>query len=219
MTQSPDGTLFTPTRLGAIDVGNRIAMAPLTRNRAIEGRVPNPLAIQYYEQRASAGLIIAEATQNHVLAGQPGKPVGTVTAVDLVVARPAIDDVIALVPKDRVVASSGPNGVISRPATDHVVAVQGIHNVISVSGIDDVRALGAVQAVRTIGADNGDRKTATHARLDGRGIGSADGNNRGQNRGTYCCRNGRGSAALNPNLFHAFPPLHHDGLAAIARSV
>ncbi|MGH8039063.1 MAG: alkene reductase [Stenotrophomonas sp.] len=63
MTQSTDGTLFTPTRLGAIEVGNRIAMAPLTRNRAIEGRVPNPLAIQYYEQRASAGLIIAEATQ------------------------------------------------------------------------------------------------------------------------------------------------------------
>ena len=63
MTQSPDGTLFTPTRLGAIEVGNRIAMAPLTRNRAIEGRVPSPLAIQYYEQRASAGLIIAEATQ------------------------------------------------------------------------------------------------------------------------------------------------------------
>jgi N-ethylmaleimide reductase len=55
--------LFSPTRLGAIDVGNRIAMAPLTRNRAIDGRVPNPLAIQYYEQRASAGLIIAEATQ------------------------------------------------------------------------------------------------------------------------------------------------------------
>ncbi|MFG3449618.1 MULTISPECIES: alkene reductase [unclassified Stenotrophomonas] len=63
MTQSPDSTLFSPTRLGAIDVGNRIAMAPLTRNRAIDGRVPNPLAIQYYEQRASAGLIIAEATQ------------------------------------------------------------------------------------------------------------------------------------------------------------
>jgi N-ethylmaleimide reductase len=63
MTQTTDGTLFTPTRLGAIEVGNRIAMAPLTRNRAIEGRVPNPLAIQYYEQRASAGLIIAEATQ------------------------------------------------------------------------------------------------------------------------------------------------------------
>ncbi|MCF7749963.1 alkene reductase [Bacillus subtilis subsp. subtilis] len=63
MTSSSDGPLFTPTRLGAIAVANRIAMAPLTRNRAIEGRVPNPLAIQYYEQRASAGLLIAEATQ------------------------------------------------------------------------------------------------------------------------------------------------------------
>ena len=63
MTSSSDGPLFTPTRLGAIAVANRIAMAPLTRNRAIEGRVPIPLAIQYYEQRASAGLIIAEATQ------------------------------------------------------------------------------------------------------------------------------------------------------------
>jgi len=63
MTSPSDGPLFTPTRLGAIAVANRIAMAPLTRNRAIEGRVPNPLAIQYYAQRASAGLLIAEATQ------------------------------------------------------------------------------------------------------------------------------------------------------------
>ena len=63
MTAPTDGLLFTPTRLGSIDLRNRIAMAPLTRNRAIEGRVPNPLAVQYYQQRASAGLIIAEATQ------------------------------------------------------------------------------------------------------------------------------------------------------------
>ena len=63
MTSPSDGPLFTPTRLGAIEVANRIAMAPLTRNRAIEGRVPNPLAVQYYQQRASAGLLIAEATQ------------------------------------------------------------------------------------------------------------------------------------------------------------
>ncbi len=63
MTASTDSPLFTPTRLGAIEMRNRIAMAPLTRNRAIQGRVPNPLAIQYYQQRASAGLLIAEATQ------------------------------------------------------------------------------------------------------------------------------------------------------------
>ncbi|WP_312252107.1 alkene reductase [Stenotrophomonas sp.] len=55
--------LFTPTRLGDIAVANRIAMAPLTRNRALPDRVPSPLAATYYRQRASAGLIIAEATQ------------------------------------------------------------------------------------------------------------------------------------------------------------
>ncbi|WMJ69570.1 alkene reductase [Stenotrophomonas sp. 24(2023)] len=55
--------LFTPTRLGSIALANRIAMAPLTRNRALPDRVPTPLAATYYGQRASAGLLIAEATQ------------------------------------------------------------------------------------------------------------------------------------------------------------
>jgi N-ethylmaleimide reductase len=55
-------TLFSPTRLGAIDVRNRIAMAPLTRSRAGMDGVQSPLAIEYYRQRASAGLIITEAT-------------------------------------------------------------------------------------------------------------------------------------------------------------
>src|SRR5690606_19106010 len=55
--------LFTPTHLGDIALSNRIVMAPLTRDRAIAGQVPNPLAVEYYAQRASAGLIIAEGTQ------------------------------------------------------------------------------------------------------------------------------------------------------------
>ena len=55
--------LFQPTRVGAIPVANRIVMAPLTRNRAVDGNVPSPLAATYYAQRASAGLLIAEATQ------------------------------------------------------------------------------------------------------------------------------------------------------------
>ncbi|CTP92149.1 N-ethylmaleimide reductase [Xanthomonas translucens pv. poae] len=60
-TASP---LFAPLRLGAIALANRIVMAPLTRNRAEgEGRIPSPLAPEYYGQRASAGLIVAEATQ------------------------------------------------------------------------------------------------------------------------------------------------------------
>jgi len=55
--------LFTPIKLGAYTLPNRIVMAPLTRNRAGEGNVPGQLNATYYEQRASAGLIISEATQ------------------------------------------------------------------------------------------------------------------------------------------------------------
>ena len=55
--------LFTPTKIGAIAVRNRIAMAPLTRARAGMDGVHSPLAIEYYRQRASAGLIISEATK------------------------------------------------------------------------------------------------------------------------------------------------------------
>ncbi|PSR17357.1 alkene reductase [filamentous cyanobacterium CCP3] len=60
---SAEKTLFTPIQLGAYELPNRIVMAPLTRNRAGEGNVPQPLNVTYYEQRASAGLIITEASQ------------------------------------------------------------------------------------------------------------------------------------------------------------
>lgn len=55
--------LFTKYRLGDLELSNRIIMAPMTRCRAIEGNVPNPLAVTYYMQRASAGLIISEGSQ------------------------------------------------------------------------------------------------------------------------------------------------------------
>jgi 2,4-dienoyl-CoA reductase-like NADH-dependent reductase (Old Yellow Enzyme family) len=56
-------TLFDPLKLGAIPLSNRIIMAPLTRSRATpDGRVPTALQEEYYVQRASAGLIISEAT-------------------------------------------------------------------------------------------------------------------------------------------------------------
>ncbi len=60
MSLAPD--LFSPTTIGAIPVKNRIAMAPLTRARAGMDGVHTPLAVDYYRQRASAGLIISEAT-------------------------------------------------------------------------------------------------------------------------------------------------------------
>ena len=54
--------LFTPLPLGSLTALNRIWMAPLTRSRAEAGHVPGPLMAEYYAQRASAGLIVAEAT-------------------------------------------------------------------------------------------------------------------------------------------------------------
>ncbi|PKM19764.1 MAG: alkene reductase [Gammaproteobacteria bacterium HGW-Gammaproteobacteria-15] len=55
-------TLFDPIKVGDLQLPNRIIMAPLTRCRASEGRVPNELMAEYYVQRASAGLILTEAT-------------------------------------------------------------------------------------------------------------------------------------------------------------
>src|SRR5690242_5828366 len=55
-------TLFDPLRVGELSLPNRILMAPLTRMRAGAARLPNALMAQYYAQRASAGLILSEAT-------------------------------------------------------------------------------------------------------------------------------------------------------------
>ena len=60
--------LFEPYQLGPLHLSNRLVMAPMTRSRALEGNVPNPLAETYYRQRAGAGLIITE--------GYAGEPAG-----------------------------------------------------------------------------------------------------------------------------------------------
>jgi 2,4-dienoyl-CoA reductase-like NADH-dependent reductase (Old Yellow Enzyme family) len=54
--------LFDPIKVGDLTLPNRVFMAPLTRQRASEGRVPNELMRDYYVQRASAGMILSEAT-------------------------------------------------------------------------------------------------------------------------------------------------------------
>lgn len=57
-------TLFTPLQLFDITLQNRIFMAPMTRMRSMQpGNIPYELNAEYYAQRASAGLIISEATQ------------------------------------------------------------------------------------------------------------------------------------------------------------
>jgi len=67
--------IFSPFQLGPLVLPNRAVMAPMTRNRAGPGNVPGVLATTYYAQRASAGLIVSEATQISPQGlGYPGTP-------------------------------------------------------------------------------------------------------------------------------------------------
>ncbi|MFL6235822.1 MAG: alkene reductase [Thermoanaerobaculia bacterium] len=73
--QEQHPTLFSPVQVGPYTLRNRMVMAPMTRNRAGEGNVPSDLAVTYYAQRASAGLIITEGTQVSLQGvGYPGTP-------------------------------------------------------------------------------------------------------------------------------------------------
>ena len=67
--------LFEPLQLGSLTLKNRIIMAPLTRCRSGEGRVPTELMVKYYTQRSTAGLIISEATSVSAMGvGYPDTP-------------------------------------------------------------------------------------------------------------------------------------------------
>ncbi len=55
--------LFTPFQVGDTNLANRVVMAPMTRSRAISDDTPDELTAKYYQQRASAGLIITEGSQ------------------------------------------------------------------------------------------------------------------------------------------------------------
>src|SRR5919205_2074096 len=68
--------LFSPVRLGDLELANRVVMAPLTRLRAGRAGVPNDLLVEHYAQRAGLGLIVTEGTypngESQAFAGQPG---------------------------------------------------------------------------------------------------------------------------------------------------
>lgn len=75
MTSTKNIDLFSPVQLGPYTLKNRMAMAPMTRNRAGEKNEPHALNVEYYRQRASAGLIITEgAIVAAEAAGYPGTP-------------------------------------------------------------------------------------------------------------------------------------------------
>src|ERR1700683_4882595 len=90
-----EDTLFSPLRLGPIEIPNRIVMAPLTRMRAGAANVPTPLNAEYYAQRASAGLIISEGTAFSPQAqGYPNAP-GIYTTAQIAGWRTVTDGVHA----------------------------------------------------------------------------------------------------------------------------
>jgi N-ethylmaleimide reductase len=60
---SDSSALFRPGQIGSLQIAHRIVMAPMTRNRAGAGNAPTDLMVRYYEQRATAALIVTEATQ------------------------------------------------------------------------------------------------------------------------------------------------------------
>ncbi len=71
----PKMDLFSPAQVGSLSLRNRIVMAPMTRNRAGEGDVPQAINVEYYRQRASAGLIVSEGSQITATAvGYPSTP-------------------------------------------------------------------------------------------------------------------------------------------------
>src|SRR5215468_526368 len=75
MPESADSLLFQPIQVGELTLKNRIVMAPMTRNRANGDDAPHPLNARYYAQRASAGLIVTEASQVSPQGkGYPGMP-------------------------------------------------------------------------------------------------------------------------------------------------
>lgn len=69
-------TLLTPIRLGAVELSNRLVMAPLTRLRCGAQGVPDDVVVEYYRQRASTGMIVTEGTwplpEGRSWVGQPG---------------------------------------------------------------------------------------------------------------------------------------------------
>lgn len=87
--------LFSPLRLGAIELRNRIVMAPMTRMRAGPGHAPTALNVEYYAQRASAGLIVTEGTAISLQGqGYPNAP--GIYSSDQVVGWRAVTDAVHL---------------------------------------------------------------------------------------------------------------------------
>ena len=101
--------LYSPLKVGAITAANRIFMAPLTRLRSIEpGDIPTPLMAEYYRQRASAGLIISEATQQALLGDDFSVTGASLTIITLITIDIVLGKLKARFPLFEQMAEGGP---------------------------------------------------------------------------------------------------------------
>jgi N-ethylmaleimide reductase len=89
-------TLFDPLRVGQMELDNRIIMAPMTRSRANDEGIQPPFVAEYYGQRASAGLIITEATNISPMAKGYVRTPGIYTESQIQSWRPVTGSVHAL---------------------------------------------------------------------------------------------------------------------------
>jgi len=146
--------LFEPLRIGRLTLANRIVMAPMTRCRAIDINVPSELAVQYYSQRARAGLIVTEATQVSIGAQGYWRTPGIHTERQRAVWRRVVDRVHG--EGGRIFVQLWHNGRIFHP--DNVAA-----------GLTPVAPSPIAANVRLM-TPNGLQPTPVPAELDARGI-------------------------------------------------
>ncbi len=175
-------TLFDPIALGAINCPNRILMAPLTRGRADPGCIPNALMQTYYTQRASAGLIISEATGiSREGLGWPFAP-GIWTDAQTEAWKPIVGAVreaggrimLQLWHMGRLVHSSFNDG--KPPVSSSATQVPGhAHTYTGRQTLDEARALHLDEIPRIIGDYAAAAENAKKAGFDGVQIHSANG--------------------------------------------
>ena len=175
-------TLHDPLTLGAIALPNRILMAPLTRGRATRDHVPTPLMRDYYAQRASAGLIISEATGiSREGTGWPCAP-GLWTPAMVEAWKPIVAGVheaggrivAQLWHMGRLVPKSFLGGL--RPVAPSAVRADGYgHSHAGREGYAEPRALGIDEIARVLGDYRRAASNALSAGFDGVQIHAANG--------------------------------------------
>lgn len=180
---APGNLLFAPIRIGALDLPNRIVMAPLTRSRASSDGCPSDLHATYYEQRAGAGLLVTEATQISAEGQGYSRTPGIFTEGQIEAWRPVVGRVreaggrivMQLWHVGRIAHPSN-RTIDARPVAPSPVAARG--TIFTADGLEPFpvpRALGAEEIARVCADYARAARNAMRAGFDGVEIHAANG--------------------------------------------